>query len=234
MSASAGIQGLTSGGFKCYYFYTNSLHWMRPGGRNGDLDLVNALVLTFTPLFVAIDAMGNVPIVLSLSSEMNKAERRRMVNIALMTAGLVGLTFLLVGRFVLRLLNIEVYHFAIGGGLVLFILSVRDLATGKMVDVPSKEEMLAVVPLGTPITVGPATLTTLIVLADSHSVWIVLASFALNMVATWAIFHQANSIGRFLGQGGLKAFSKVMSLLLAAIAVRIIISGVKGLFPGQP
>jgi len=198
------------------------------------LDLINALILTFTPLFVAIDAIGNVPIVLSLSSEMGKAERQRLVNIALMTAGLVGLIFLLVGRFVLRLLNIEIYHFAVGGGLVLFILSVRDLATGKMVDVPSKEEMLAVVPLGTPITVGPATLTTLIVLADSYNLWLVLTSFTLNMAATWVIFHQANTIGRFMGQGGLKAFSKVMSLLLAAIAVRIIIGGLKGLFPGQP
>lgn len=198
------------------------------------MDFFNALVLTFTPLFVAIDAFGNVPVVLALSQDMDQQQKRRMVNTAIITAALVGLAFLLVGRFVLRLLNIQVYHFAIAGGLLLFILSVRDLATGKMVDVPLKEEMIAVVPLGTPITVGPATLTTLILLADSYHIWLVLLSFTLNMAVTWILFYKSNAIGRFMGQGGLRAVSKVMSLLLAAIGVRIIINGIKGLFPGLP
>lgn len=196
------------------------------------MDFFNALVLTFTPLFVAIDAMGNVPVVLALSQDMDQRQRHRMVSIAITTAALVGLAFLLFGRLVLRLLNIQVYHFAIAGGLVLLALAVRDLATGKMVDVPLKEEMTAVVPLGTPITVGPATLTTLMVLTDSYSIWLVLLSFSLNMAFTWIVFHKSNSIGRFMGQGGLRAVSKVMSLLLAAIGVRVIISGMKGLFPG--
>lgn len=196
------------------------------------MDFFNSLILTFTPLFVAIDALGNVLVVLALSQDMEKKQKRRMVNIAVMTAVLVGLAFLLVGRFVLRLLDIQVYHFAIAGGMVLFILSIRDLATGKMVDVPAKEEMVAVVPLGTPITVGPATLTTLIILVDTYSYWLVLLSFALNMLVTWVIFHQSYAISHFMGQGGLRAVSKVMSLLLAAIGVRIVFSGLMGLFPG--
>ncbi len=190
------------------------------------------LVLTFTPLFVAIDALGNVPVVLALNQDMDQRQKRRMVDVAITTAALVGLAFLFFGRLVLRLLNIQVFHFAIAGGLILLALAVRDLATGKMVDTPSKEEMIAVVPLGTPITVGPATLTTLIVLTDSYNLWLVLLSFALNMALTWIVFHKAHLIGRFMGQGGLRAVSKVMSLLLAAIGVRVIISGMKGLFPG--
>lgn len=181
---------------------------------------------------MAIDALGSVPVVMAMGQDMDQIQKRKMVNVAVITAGIVGLAFLLFGRLVLRLLNIEVHHFAIAGGLVLLALSIRDLATGKMVDLPLKEEMIAVVPLGTPITVGPATLTTLIVLSDSHNLGLVLLSFALNMAFTWIIFQKAHSIGHFMGQGGLKAVSKVMSLLLAAIAVRVIISGVRGLFPG--
>lgn len=190
------------------------------------------LMLTFMPLFVAIDAIGNVPVVVGLSNDMDKVQRRKMVNIAVITAVVVGLAFLLLGRFILRLLNIEVNHFAMAGGLVLVALSVRDLVTGKMVDMPLKEEMIAVVPLGTPITVGPATLTTLLFLTDQYNIGIVLFSFTLNMFLTWVIFHQASLIVHFMGQGGLKATSKVMSLLLAAIGIKIIISGIKGLFPG--
>lgn len=195
------------------------------------MDFLSALILTFTPLFVAIDPLGNVPVVLAIGQDLNRDQKKKIANIAVFTAVLVGLAFLLIGRFVLKLLYIEVFHFAIAGGLVLLALSIRDLATGKMIDIPLKEELIAVVPLGTPVTVGPATLTTLIVLTDTYNMWIVLLSFALNMAVTWVVFRESNTIGRFLGQGGLKAVSKVMSLLLAAIAVRVIIGGLKGLFP---
>jgi len=88
-----------------------------------------------------------------------------------------------------------------------------------------KEEMVAVVPIGTPLTVGPATITTLLLLATQFPLYIVLSSFALKMLLTWVIFLSSNQIVRFMGKGGLKAVSRVFSLLLAAIAVSMIIHG---------
>ncbi|MFH0941959.1 MAG: MarC family protein, partial [Chloroflexota bacterium] len=88
-----------------------------------------------------------------------------------------------------------------------------------------KEEMMAVVPIGTPLTVGPATITTLLLLAAQFPLYIVLISFLLNMAITWLIFLLSNQIVRFTGQGGIKAISRVFSLLLAAIAVSMIIRG---------
>jgi multiple antibiotic resistance protein len=89
-----------------------------------------------------------------------------------------------------------------------------------------KEEMVAVVPIGTPLTVGPATIATLLLLATQFPLYMVLISFALNIVIAWAVFMMSGWFARFLGQGGLKAVSKVFSLLLAAIAVSMIIDGV--------
>lgn len=184
-------------------------------------------VLTFVPLFVAIDAIGTLPIVLGLQRDLSARDRRRMVHIAIATASALGVIFLYLGKVVLRLLGIEVGHFAIAGGLVLLALSLRDLVMGRMVEqTPEREEMLAVVPLGTPLTVGPATLTTLLVLNNDFSTWMVLFSLALNLVVAWLIFLQGDRFARVLGQGGLRGMAKVMSLFLAAIAVRMVFRGV--------
>jgi multiple antibiotic resistance protein len=88
-----------------------------------------------------------------------------------------------------------------------------------------KEEMVAVVPIGTPLTVGPATITTLLLLAAQYPLYIVLISFVMNILITWLIFLASNQIVRFMGKGGLKAVSRIFSLLLAAIAVSMIIKG---------
>jgi multiple antibiotic resistance protein len=88
-----------------------------------------------------------------------------------------------------------------------------------------KQEMVAVVPIGTPLTVGPATITTLLLLALQYKIYIVLISFAVNMLITWVIFLLSQRIAGFMGEGGIRAISRVFSLLLAAIAVSMIIRG---------
>ena len=181
-------------------------------------------VLTFVPLFIVIDALGNLPFVISLSEGMTKQERRKMIHFATITATVVGLVFLFFGQFILKVMGISVGAFAIAGGLILLVLSIKYMSTGRMVEAV-KEEMVAVVPIGTPLTVGPATITTLLLLATQFPIYMVLLSFALNMLITWGIFILSSYIVRFMGQGGLKAISKVFSLLLAAIAVSMIIHG---------
>lgn len=181
-------------------------------------------VLTFVPLFIVIDALGNLPFVISLSEGMTRQERRRMIHSATITATIVGLVFLFFGQFILKVMGISVGAFAIAGGLILLVLSIKYMSTGRMVEAV-KEEMVAVVPIGTPLTVGPATITTLLLLATQFPMYMVLLSFALNMLITWGTFISSSYSLRFLGQGGLQAISKVFSLLLAAIAVSMIIRG---------
>ena len=186
---------------------------------------------SLVPIFVAIDALGTLPIIISISEQMTKSERTRTVHLAMLTASTVGLGFLFVGKYLLEFMDISVGHFAIAGGLVLLGLSLRDLVAGKMIEMPLKEEMVAVVPIGTPLTVGPATLTTLLLLSGQYHLWIVVIAFAVNLAAAWLIFLQANLLVGFLGHGGVRAISKVASLLLAAIAVRMVIRGLTIAFP---
>jgi multiple antibiotic resistance protein len=190
----------------------------------------DSFIFTFVPLFIVIDAIGNLPFVISASEGMLKPERRKMINIVVITAAVVGLIFLFLGQLILNVMDISFGSFAIAGGLILLALSVRYMITGQMVESSKeakKEEMVGVVPIGTPLTVGPATITTLLLLVKQYPLYLVLISFALNLFIVWIVCMLGNWIARFLGQGGIKAVSRVFSLLLAAIAVSMVIKGME-------
>jgi len=185
---------------------------------------LHSFVLTFIPLFIVIDSFGTLPFVLSLSAEMTPWERNKMVSIATATATGVGLVFLFLGQFILSVMGISIGSFSVAGGILLLILSIRHMITGQMVDVV-KEEMVAIVPVGTPLTVGPATIVTLLLLAGQFPLYMVVLAFVLNMAIVFAVFLLGDRLAAFLGRGGLKAVSSVFSLLLAAIAVNMVIQG---------
>jgi multiple antibiotic resistance protein len=87
-------------------------------------------------------------------------------------------------------------------------------------------ETLGAVPIGTPLITGPAVLTTIIILLDSYGVVLTVSSFVINLLIVWITFYYASAISKFLGKAGSKAFSKIASLLLAAIAVMMIRKGI--------
>lgn len=185
-----------------------------------------SFILTFIPLFIVIDAIGNIPIVMSLSEGMTPRQRRRVINIALITATVVGLIFLFFGKFILDVMNISPGAFTIAGGLILLIISLRYLTVGRWIDIV-KEEMIAVVPIGTPLIVGPATITTLLLLVTEHPLYVVLISLTINLIISWIAFLASSRIIAFLGKGGLAAVSQIFNLLLVAIAVSMIINGLQ-------
>jgi len=189
----------------------------------------DSFIFSFVPLFIVIDAIGNLPFVISASEGMTKPERRKMINIVVLTAAVVGLIFLFLGQFILNVMDISFGSFAIAGGLILLALSIRYMITGHMVESENevKNEMVGVVPIGTPLTVGPATITTLLLLVKEYPLYWVLISFALNLFIVWIVCMLGNWIASFLGQGGIKAVSRVFSLLLAAIAVSMVIKGLE-------
>jgi multiple antibiotic resistance protein len=192
------------------------------------LQILQEFGLTFVPLFVAMDAIGVLPILISVTQDMQANERRKTILYATLTALILGLAFVAVGKGIFVFLGIDVADFLVAGGLILFLLAAKDLITGKMIEAQASvgSDMVGVVPLGTPLVVGPAVLTTLLILIDLYSLVIVLASFIINLLIAWLLLSQANRVVAFLGQGGVKAISKVVSLFLAAIAVKMIREGI--------
>jgi multiple antibiotic resistance protein len=194
------------------------------------IEFLKQIGLTFVPLFVAMDVIGVLPIMISLTDHLDKPQFGRMVRYAILSALGLGLVFLAVGKGIFSLMGIEVRDFLVGGGIILFLISAKDLITGKILegDLAADAPLVGAVPIGIPLIVGPAVLTTLLLLVDQYQFFAVLVSFFLNLLIAWIIISQMQRIMRFLGQGGVKVISKVAALLLAAIAIKMIRQGIVG------
>ena len=192
----------------------------------------DSFLLTFVPLFVVIDAVGTLPFVIALSETVSPSERQSIVRTAVLTAAIIGFIFLFLGQLILKLMQISVGSFAIGGGIILLVLSVSEILSRKSENI-IKDKLVGIVPIGTPLTVGPATVTTLLLLATQFPIYWVVVSFAINILIVWLIFASSNFLMRLLGRGGTLAISKVFNLLLSAIAVNMVIRGLSmlGIIP---
>lgn len=182
-------------------------------------------LLAFIPLFVAVDVVALVPIYLGIGMPLDEPARRRLVVEATLTAAAVGLGFLLIGDAVLSFLGVTVGDFQVAGGLLLLVLSIYELIHPEL---PLRQPGAhpGVVPLGIPMIVGPAVLTTLLTVAQTHGYTVTLIAFALNLVTVWIALRWASLIGRVLGEAGCRASAKVFNLVLAAIAVTFVRRGV--------
>jgi multiple antibiotic resistance protein len=182
-------------------------------------------LLAFIPIFVAMDALGILPLYISFTEHLSKREKHRIVNQSIITAFVIGVIFLFLGRWIFKILGVLVSDFKIAGGLVLLVIALRDILSYEKGVRLSKETMGAV-PIGTPLITGPAVLTTIIILLDSYGLALTVSSFVLNLLIVWVVFFFASSIAQFLGKAGSKAFSKIAHLLLAAIAVMMMRKGI--------
>ena len=182
--------------------------------------------LCFVPLFVAVDALGVLPLFMGLTAGLTPERRRQVVWQSLVTGIVVALSFAAIGKALFQLLGISTYDFMVAGGLLLFALSLRDLAYPHFREKASDLESMGAVPIGVPLIVGPAVLTTIILLMDAHGVVPTVLAALANILLAGVVFWFSESVGRVLGRSGSKAFSKLASLLLAAIAVMMIRKGI--------
>jgi len=190
-------------------------------------DLFQRFVLAFIPLFVAIDPIGLAAIFLGLGTGVAPAQRQRIANQATWTGGLVALGFLFLGQSVFTALGISVGDFQIAGGLILFILAAKDLIQSAAE--PEKlPEDFGIVPLGMPLIAGPAAITTLLLLVQTQGLVMTLAALVANLVLVMLALRYSDWLGRKIGPTGMRAISKIISMLLAAIAINMIRRGWAG------
>ena len=182
--------------------------------------------LCFVPLFVAVDAVGVLPMYIGLTHDLAHSKVRRLLYQSIATATLVALAFLWAGKALLTLLGITVADFMIAGGILLFLVAMSDLLTTDKIQRRVDMESLGAVPLGVPLITGPAVLTTSILLLDQYGLVPTALSVILNILIAGLLFYFAGPIDRVLGKTGAKILSKIAGLLLASIAVMIIRKGV--------
>jgi len=185
---------------------------------------VKDFVVAFVTLFVAVDALAILPLFVTLTEDLSPRERRRIIVQSLVTATVVAIVFVFFARKVFDLIGIRIYDFMVAGGVLLFAIALVDLVSGRKF--ARQVETVGAVPIGIPLIVGPAVLTSSLILADVAGIAPTLAAIVLNIAIAGAVFLAADLLTRLLGQAGSRAVSKVASLILAAFAVMMIRRGI--------
>ncbi len=183
-------------------------------------------VVTFIPLFVALDPIGLIPIYLGMAQGTKLERRNLVVNEAVVTALLISVTFLFLGRFIFHALSITDNDFRIAGGLILFGLGAQDILATDRRDADARTDF-GVVPLGMPLIAGPAMLTTILTLVDSAGFGMTLVALIANLGVVLITLRAAIWFQRLLGLRAMRAISKIVALLLAAIAVNLVRRGLR-------
>ena len=189
--------------------------------------MIEKFLLAFIPIFVAIDPIGLVAIFMGLGTSASNEHRRRQAFLGIFTGLLVGVGFIFLGKIIFAALGITVADFQVGGGLILLCLAVRELVGVGPHDRGGSDEF-GVVPLGMPLIAGPALLTALLILVDSVGLIFTLVSLLVNLALVALALCNADRFTRWMGKQGLRGVSKIIALLLAAIAISLIRRGWRG------
>lgn len=187
--------------------------------------ILKDLLLCIIPLFVAIDAVGVLPLFVNLTEGIDEKIKKQIAKQSVITAFLVALCFVFLGEWIFSILGIKLQDFMIAGGILLLTVSIADIVRygekGKIYG-----DTAGAVPLGTPLLAGPATLTTTLILVGNHGYTLVVVALTVNLFFAWLIFNKAHLIIRFIGINGTRAVAKVAALFLAAIAIKLIRAGI--------
>ena len=194
---------------------------------------MSSLFSVLVPLFVAMAPLTVVPLFVSMVEGKSEEETRRLARRAILTALGLAVAIIFTGQALFRFLAITVDDLRVGGGLILLAIAVYDLAfssqSRKKNDVGGD---VGIVPIGTPLLVGPATMTACVTLADIHGRFITLTGLLINLAIVGALLYFQEHVTRVVNPGVSKAFGKVMSLFLAAISVAMIRTGIQAMVAG--
>jgi len=205
------------------------------------MDLVKPLVA----LLALVNPIGAVPFFIHFTRHLTRAQRQNTIRVASFSAFMVIAVSALAGLRLLDFFGISVASFQVGGGLLLLINSLQMLSAqpvaSKQSDVSAGDEKadtgasIAVVPLTIPLLTGPATISTMVIYAGrTHHAWelAVLVGYGVVVgLAVFVSFSLAGKIARLIGRVGINVMTRLMGLILAAVAVEIMSDGLIKLFP---
>jgi multiple antibiotic resistance protein len=196
----------------------------------------------FISLFAIVDPVGIIPIIIAFTAGMTAQKRERVGRMASLSVFVILLAALLLGEAILGFFGISIHSFRTAGGILLLLMSITMLIGNKPSYTPDDTgdsdatSSVAIVPLSTPLLAGPGAISTVILDAHKGSntghYGVMALILVLLSLTVWLTFLIAPWVSRRLGKIGSNIVTRLMGLLLAAIAVEFIAGGLRGLFPG--
>lgn len=198
----------------------------------------------FIGLFALVNPVGIIPVFITLTSTQAPAERHRTNLTANLSVAIILWVSLLLGDSILGLFGISIDSFRIAGG-ILVVTIAMSMISGKIGEdkqnkqekaEASSHENLGVVPLALPLMAGPGAISSTIVWGTRYHSWINIFCFsvtiALFATCCWLLFRAAPMMARVLGQTGINVITRIMGLLLMALGIEFVVTGIRALFPG--
>ena len=190
------------------------------------MDFIFELGKAVIALFIIVDPFGNIPIFIGLTQNVPEIQRRKVYNTATLVGVVLLLVFAFTGQEILNIFGLSIYAFEVAGGILLLIVSIRILISGTRDSTDSSPESLGAVPIAIPLLVGPGAITTTIFNLQVYGTEAAILAVLIVLGLTWVILRFINTIYKFLGKTGSLVIARVMALLIAAIAVQYILTGV--------
>src|SRR5258708_27529840 len=202
--------------------------------------------VTLTSIFFLVDPIAAVPAFLIITALAGAPVRRRMARRAAWTCFAVLCTFAIAGSLIFKLFGITLSAFKIAGGLILFLIGIDMLQarrsptkeTPKETEEGAEREDVGIIPLGIPMLAGPGSISTVMVLMGGAPVWWyaipIFVAIAITAVASFWTLAAADRVRGYLGETGIRILTRMMGLLLTAIAVQFVINGLTDIGLGRP
>jgi multiple antibiotic resistance protein len=196
----------------------------------------------FLTLAVVVDPPGAAPLFIALTSGLDKNERRKTLSRALLIAFGVTVFFLLAGKYLLAYLGVTVHAFAISGGILLFVTAMpmlfgqrAGLQAPKIEEKHTAGEDIAIFPLAIPLLSGPGTITAVLLLAnragpDTRRLSVLAGVIASIYLITWLLLYVSDIVTGYLGEGKVHIITRVLGIVLAALAVQFVLNGMAGFY----
>ena len=179
----------------------------------------------FITLFVIMDPIGNLPLIINLTKGMPIKEVKKNIDRAIFVAAVLLFVFLFLGLRIFDFFGINLDSFQIAGGIILLIIGIMYVFGSSLKYVKHHGADLSV-PIGTPLLTGPGVITTTIILVKEDGTLVTVIAAFLTLLATWLILINSIKLYKILGEHWTNVISRIMGIILAAIAVRFITSGI--------
>ncbi len=203
---------------------------------------IGFFIYTFTSIFVVVSPISGVVTFISMTSKMTHNEKNEIAKKSVTLACVIALFFAITGSVILNLFSINVDSLRVAGGLLLFSIAFdmmhakvsRESITDEEISESQERTDIWVFPIGLPLLTGPGTISTVIVLMEGTGAieqkLIILVSIILTFVLCLYIFLFSRRIHKFIGYNGMLVFTRLMGLLLAALAVDLTSTGLINIF----
>lgn len=177
-------------------------------------------------IFAILNPLSVLPTFLSLTDDMVPEERHSIVLNSTIAVLVIAISLAVAGNYILGFFNINLASLRVGGGILLMVIAIEMLGGLPRTKSLESHNEVAIVPIATPLLVGPGTMTTIIVLSVTYSVITLIVSIFFVVLITYLLLRYSELLSRLIGRNGIRALGRFMTIIIAAFAAQLLYAGI--------